>query len=137
MYNLFKIVDKKKTDDSIHLQGDNTDIPYESKELTPDFEFDKDCSLIINQYNDSNFVEENRKDDLIICFNDLDLSGYSKNVKKIVLPRANKVERVNNMIDNKLVNINHKMKKVMVFIYLMIGAGVVAAIVLLLKFNIL
>ncbi len=130
-------MNKKKAEDSFHLQRDDTDIPYESKELTPDFDFDKECSLIINQFNDSNFVEENRKDDMIICINNLDLSGLSNNLKKFVLPRANKVECVNYEIDNKLVNLNRKMKKVKVFIYLMIAAGVVAAIVLLLKFNVL
>jgi hypothetical protein len=55
-----------------------------------------------------------------------------------VLPQANKVGTCKSIqIDNKLIDIKVKMKKVVIVIYLMIATGVVGLIALLLKFNVL
>jgi hypothetical protein len=119
-----------------------TGIPYDIKELRPEInfidDFNKECSYIQNtSVNDSNFMDEHKKDDLILCIANLDLSGVQQGKAgiKIALPKKNYKSVA---IDQKLDDINSKLKRIKKYLSIIVAMGIIIMSVLLLfKFNML
>ena len=150
VFIIFNPVEKKTSSDSLtssKIAKEETGTTYDIKEMKPEInfidDFNKECSFIENtSFNDSNFVDDHRKDDLIICISNLDLSGnnpdkhFGKKFKKILLPKNNSIKSID--INNRLNNIDSKMIRVKKYLYAIIALGIISLVVIILfRLNIL